>query len=333
MVLEQPDAIPALAQDVVGDAPVVAVLVDEALPLAVDEYALYQGTRRVPGDGGEALAHIQHRAADACAEQNTGAVVDGSQGEVRAQQERGVLLHHLPVHDKAPGAQHHRTPRTRIACFAVDAQHKAVHVTAAVGNECQRACVIQNPHVSFDDALRQHVHDIAPAAHAEELRTVPARCRPRTLDERPRLLAPRPDQAVIRRGLDAALGNVGVLVFDALCGEPLEMLEGAVRIAARLRGIRIRAAGHQQVLIKVLRRIRKTCGALDRRAPAAAEVDLAARKRRGAPVTPGTLHQQHAGPAARGLERGTRAGGTEADDDHITFVVPVADPLQRRRMT
>ena len=230
---------------------------------------------------------------------------------------------------KPPAHSTTRTPRTRIACFAVDAQHKAVHVTAAVGNECQRACVIQNPHVSFDDALRQHVHDIAPAAHAEELRTVPARCRPRTLDERPRLLAPRPDQAVIRGGLDAALGNVGVLVFDALCGEPLEMLEGAVRIAARLRGIRIRAAGHQQVLIKVLRRIRKTCGALDRRAPAAAEVDLAARKRRGAPVTPGTLHQQHAGPAARGLERGTRAGGTEAEHDHITFVVPVADPLQR----
>src|SRR5580704_15190601 len=110
--------------DVVGDAAVIAVLVDEALPAAVDEDTLHLGAGRIPGDRRKALAHVHHGAADARPEEDPGAIIHRSQRELRAQQERGVLPDHLAIQDEAAGAQHYRAPRARKAVLAIDAHYQ-----------------------------------------------------------------------------------------------------------------------------------------------------------------------------------------------------------------
>ena len=154
-----------------------------------------------------------------------------------------------------------------------------------------------------------------------------ARCRPRTLDERPRLLAPRPDQAVIRGGLDAALGNVGVLVFDALCGEPLEMLKGAVRVAGapwrHPHSGRRPSAGTDKGPRSHPQNLRRAGSACPRRRPGRSRRPKAPR----CPRYPRHSPPGARGPAARGLDARHRRRRPRIRDDHIDFrKSQLADP-------
>ena len=162
---------------------------------------------------------------------------------------------------------------------------------------------------------------------------MPARGRSGAFGERPRFLAPGPDQAVIGGGFDAALGNVRVLVLDALLGQPGVMLQRVIGVPACLGGIRVRAAHHQQVLVQILGRVLETGRTLNGRAAAATQVDLATGQCRGAPVAAGAFHQQHACPGPGRLERCAGAGGAEAEHDDVRLEVPARYLVQRGRMT
>src|SRR3546814_14695424 len=70
-----------------------SVFIDEALALLVDEDALDQRLRRVPRQRHEAFVHVDRVRADALAELNAGAVVDGADRRVGTRKMRCVLLH------------------------------------------------------------------------------------------------------------------------------------------------------------------------------------------------------------------------------------------------
>ena len=79
------------------------------------------------------------------------------------------------------------------------------------------------------------------------------------------------------------------------------MPQRMVGVEARLGGIGVRSANHQQILVKVLGRVLEAGRALDGRSAAAAQVDLAARQRRGTTMAAGALHDEYARPGAGGF--------------------------------
>jgi len=62
---EQPHSVARLLKDRVRHTTVIAVFVDEALAVRVDENALHEGAGRIPGDRDEPLMHIDGGAAHA----------------------------------------------------------------------------------------------------------------------------------------------------------------------------------------------------------------------------------------------------------------------------
>ena len=198
-----------------------------------------------------------------------------------------------------------------------------------VGHERHGAVVVAHVHTELGDAPREHVHHVAPTAHADELRAVAARCGSCLLDERPGLLAARPDQAVVGGRLDRPLGDVRVAVLDALRGQPFVVGQAVVGIPPHLGLVGIRTAGHEQVPVQVLGPVLETCGALDRRAAAAAEIDLAARQRARPAVARGRLEQGHLRARSGRFDRRAGARGAKADDDHVGLDGPARHLAQR----
>src|SRR3546814_16040787 len=76
-----------------------SVFIDEALALLVDEDALDQRLRRVPRQRHEAFVHVDRVRADALAELDAGAAVDGADRRVGTRKMRCVLPHPGLVHE------------------------------------------------------------------------------------------------------------------------------------------------------------------------------------------------------------------------------------------
>ena len=97
--------------DRVGDPAVVAVLVDEALALRVDEDALDMRDRGKEGRRHQAFVHVTaaHRRPCPCGCRSRRRRRSRSGAPVR--EVRGVVLDHRTVHDEAAGRQDHATRR------------------------------------------------------------------------------------------------------------------------------------------------------------------------------------------------------------------------------
>jgi hypothetical protein len=149
------------------------------------------------------------------------------------------------------------------------------------------------------------------------------------LRERPGLFASRPHEAIIGQRLHHALGDVGVLELDTLCDQPVEVGEGVVGIQVHLCLVRIRAAGHQEILVEVLGTVLEACGALLQRAAAAADVQLATRERRRAATARADFKEHDFRAGVHGFDGRTGARGAETDDGDIGFEVEALHARER----
>ncbi len=116
---------------------VVAVLVDEAVALAVHEHALAELARGIPDHRDEALVHVDGGATRTDAHQDTAAHVAGTADRCCIAQARRVLVDHFPVHDETAATQHHTTAGVPGALLAVlPAEHSDHSFVLADQGQC-----------------------------------------------------------------------------------------------------------------------------------------------------------------------------------------------------
>src|ERR1700694_5860341 len=165
LIGQQPNPLTVLLQHAMRHAAMVAIFIDEALAALVDDDALHQRARRIPGNGGKSLRHVDRSAADAHAEANARSVIDRADREAGAQHERSMLLHHVAVHDEAAGAQHDAAAGPHELRLPVDACYEAVHAPVLVRDERKRARVVHDLDSETVDLIGELIHDVAAATH------------------------------------------------------------------------------------------------------------------------------------------------------------------------
>lgn len=172
------------------------------------------------------------------------------------------------------------------------------------------------------DRFDQPLHE-EPAGSVGVGRVVTARHRGGQLVERPRILAPAEDQTRRVGWLTVVLGKVGVLEGDAVLDEPVEVPDAVLAVGTNLRRVDARTTGGGQECLHVLGGVLVPAGLLN--GGAAAEVDDAARHRRGAPAHRCRLEHGHVDSGGSRLDGRAGTGAAEADDDHVRVEVPSVD--------
>jgi hypothetical protein len=105
------------------------------------------------------------------------------------------------------------------------------------------------------------------------------------------------------------------------------VLDALVAVQPQLLLIGVRAERRPEVGEHVVRIVVEAARPLHR--GAAPEVELSPGLRRGAARPARALQHEHIGVRRRGLVGGGRAGASEADDEHVAFMVEGADRIGR----
>ena len=162
-------------------------------------------------------------------------------------------------------------------------------------------------------------HETTAADVADERGLVPAGRRAGELAERVGLLAAGVHQPLGARLHHGLGGVVAALELEAEALEPVEVVDRVLAVEPDLRRVRV-GAGGEEVLLHLLRAV-LVAGGLLHRGPAA-EVEVAARHRRGARAGAAPVEQQHARAGPGRLDGRTGAGHARADDEHVDVVGP-----------
>ncbi len=329
IVEQQVDLAPGLIDRAAAHPAVVAILVDEALAVDVDEHPVGVAFGHGPGAGGEELLHMDRLAARAHAQQDAGAVVLVADRIIELEGVGAMLAAHRLVEDEAAGRQHHALGGAHEAGLVVDPHHHAADAPRVL-DQGERACVGHDLHPLGPGAGFQHVDQWAPAAPAHVLDRMAARSGLGDVAERRGSLAARPDQGGIVSRLDVLAGQVIAAIGHPLRLEPVVMGQRLAPVALALGFVDARAAGGLEIGDEVLGRICKARRALGIGAAAPADVDLAARQARGPAAARIALEQHHLRARIGGFDRGAGPGRAEADHGHICLEVPAFDRIGRK---
>ena len=125
-IVEQQIDFPArLIDGAAADAAVIAVLVDEALALDVDENPMRVAFGHGPGAGGEELLHVHRIAACTETELDPHAIVLVADGVVELESFRAILAPHLFIENEPAGGQNHALTRLDEARLIINPHHKS----------------------------------------------------------------------------------------------------------------------------------------------------------------------------------------------------------------
>ena len=193
VIKQQIDLAPRLIHRAAADPAVIAILVDEALPLGVDEYAIGMAFGHGPRAGGEKLVHVDRFTARTDAQFDACAIVLVTDGIVKLEGIGAVLAPHGLVEHKTAGGQHHALCRFDKARLVVDPHHQTDDPLiildqghgAGIGDHC---------HALGAGAGFKHIDQRPPAAPAHVLDHVAARGRLGLVAKRRCGLAAGPDQ-------------------------------------------------------------------------------------------------------------------------------------------
>ncbi|GAA4489829.1 hypothetical protein GCM10023094_52020 [Rhodococcus olei] len=315
LVEDHPHLQSVLVQGRLPDQSGVDVLVDEALPDAVDDHPAHHH----PGDQRDAdLAggHVLDRGTDRLRHHDAAAVVAAVGVDAEAHQLRGVLGDHLGVVGEAAGRQDHAAAGA-VRDGLVEVPGDDTDDPTRLHDQPQRRRVGVHRDRGLRDRLAQHRHQHL-AAEPVGGDAVPARRRRREIAEGVGVLT-HPHQAVVGRRDPGRGVPQGRLERHAVVDQPLVVRDALPGVEAHLLPVGVRAEGGEQELLHVLGGVGEPARLLDR--GAAAEVHLATgqRRRAAAPALP--LEHDHLGAGRGGLQRGGRAGAAVADDQDVGLVV------------
>jgi len=119
-----------------SDSCVVDILVEKALPLAVDQNAEGVTRRRVERDRDEALIHVERRGSGPLTHSDAGAIIKGIADRMGALRNfRAVVLPHVLVHGEATGTKDDALAGTDISFLIIDSNDEAVNRPVFIGYE------------------------------------------------------------------------------------------------------------------------------------------------------------------------------------------------------
>ena len=193
IVEQQVDLAVRLIDRAAADPAVVAVFIDEALALGVDEDAIGVAFRHGPGAGGEELLHVDRITARADAQFDSRSVVLVADRIVKLEGFGAVLAPHRLVEHEAAGRKNHTLGGPDEARLVVDPYHQADNPVAVL-HQRQRARIGHHLDALGPGAGFQHIDQRPPPAPAHVLDHVAAWGGLGEVAKRRRRLAARPDQ-------------------------------------------------------------------------------------------------------------------------------------------